>query len=99
MIAFLNAKIKNTKAVGYLTAAVNIVSNAVKVTYQTYVQSLKDKDMFTAEAQKEALSQAVNQAQSQLTAEVKSYITENFGDITAWITSQIEAVLYDLKNK
>lgn len=99
LVAFLNSKIKNTKALQYLTDAVGIVANAVKATYQTYVQALKDKDMFTAEAQKTALSAAVNQAQSQMSNELKNYITNNFGDLTEWITSQIEAALYDLKKK
>lgn len=99
LVAFLNSKIKNAKALQYLTDAVGIVANAVKATYQTYVQALKDKDMFTAEAQKTALSAAVNQAQSQMSNELKNYITNNFGDLTKWITSQIEAALYDLKKK
>lgn len=99
LVAFLNSKIKNAKALQYLTDAVGIVANAVKATYQTYVQALKDKDMFTAEAQKTALSAAVNQAQSQMSNELKNYITNNFGDLTEWITSQIEAALYDLKKK
>lgn len=97
LTAFLNSKIKNTKALQYSIDALNIVSNAVKSTYQTYVQALKDKDIFTAEAQKLALNMAVNQAQAQLSSELKKYIKNNFGDINAWITSQVEASLYDLK--
>lgn len=99
LVAFLNSKIKNAKALQYLTDAVGIVANAVKATYQTYVQALKDKDIFTADAQKTALSVAVNQAQNQMSNELKNYITNNFGDLTEWITSQIEVALYDLKKK
>jgi hypothetical protein len=99
LIAFLNSRIKNTKALQFLTEAILIVDNSVKATYQTYVQALKDENMFTVDAQKEALSKALNQAQSQMSTEMKSHLTENFGDLTAWITSQIEAALYDLKNK
>lgn len=99
LIAFLNTKIKNTKALQYSTDAINIVADVVKATYQSYVQSLKDKNMFDAEAQKTALQIALNKAQSQMSADVKNYITTNFGDLTEWITSQIEAVLYDLKNR
>lgn len=99
LVAFLNSKIKNAKALQYLTDAVGIVANAVKATYQTYVQALKDKDIFTADAQKTALSVAVNQAQSQMSNDLKNYITNNFGDLTEWITSQIEVALYDLKKK
>lgn len=98
LIAFLNTKIKNIKALTYLTDAISIVTNSVKSTYQTYVQSLKDKDVFTEEAQKTALIKALNQAQSQMSEELKKYITNNFGNLTDWITTQIEASLYNLKN-
>ncbi len=99
LIAFINAKLKGTKYTQYLTDAVDIVSRAVKNTYQTYVQSLKDKDMFTAEAQAEALTKAKDMAMSQLSGEMQNYISSNFGDVEKWLTSTIESVLYDLKNK
>lgn len=99
LTVFLNSKIKNEKALQFSLDAVGIVTNAAKATYQTYVQSLKDKNMFTVDAQKVALNMAVNQAQSQMSAGLKNYILTNFGDITAWVTGQIEAFLYDLKNK
>lgn len=99
LIAFINAKLKGAKYTQYLTDAVDIVSRAVKNTYQTYVQSLKDKDMFTAEAQTEALTKAKDMAMSQLSDEMQNYISSNFGDVEKWLTSTIESVLYDLKNK
>lgn len=99
LIAFINAKLKDTKYAQYLTDAVDIVSRAVKNTYQTYVQSLKDKDMFTSEAQNEALKKAKDMAMSQLSDEIQNYITSNFGDVEQWLSSTIESVLYDLKNK
>lgn len=97
-IAWLNNKIKNTKGLKYLTDAITLVADAVKSTYQTYVQALKDKNAFNAEAQKTALSTAVNQVSNRMSEEVKKYITDNFGDLTEWITLQIESKLYDLKN-
>lgn len=99
LISYLNTKITNTKYAKYLTDAVDIVTGAVKSTYQTYVEALKDKNMFTEEAQKEALTRATNMALSQLSQELQTFITTNFGDLEGWIQNAIESSLYDLKNK
>lgn len=97
-IALINSKLNNSKYAKYLVDATNIITGAVKSTYQTYVQALKDKDMFTLEAQAEALSKAKEIAIGQLSLEVKKYLEENFGEVESWINSQIESVIYDLKN-
>lgn len=99
LIALINSKLKNTKYAKYLTDAVGIVSRAVKTTYQTYVEALKDKNAFTGEAQIEALNKAKDIAMAQLSGEMKEFIESNFGDIEKWLTSTIESVIYDLKNK
>lgn len=99
LIALINSKIKNTKYAKYLADSVDIVSRAVKTTYQTYVEALKDKNMFTSDAQVEALNKAKDIAVSQLSAEMKTFIESNFGDVEKWLTSTIESVIYDLKNK
>lgn len=98
LIVFINSKISNSKYAKYLTDAVGVITRAVKTTYQTYVQSLKDKDMFTAEAQKEALTMAKDMVLKQLSTDVKQYITDNFGDIETWLNGTIESLIYDLKN-
>lgn len=99
LIAFINSKIANTKYAKYLTDAVDVITRAVKTTYQTYVQSLKDKNMFTAEAQVDALIMAKDMALKQLSNDVRQYITNNFGDVETWIEGTIESIIYDLKNK
>ena len=99
LISYLNTKITNAKYANYLTDAVEIVTRAVKSTYQTYVEALKDKNIFTEEAQKEALTRATNLAMSQLSQELQTFITTNFGDLEGWIQNVIESSLYDLKNK
>ncbi len=94
----VSTKIKNQKSQVLLTGAIDVVASVVKATYQTYVQAIKGTDAWTAEAQKNALQQAAEAAQKQLSEEVKEYIQANFGDVGAWIQNQIEATLYDLKN-
>lgn len=79
LIALINSKLANTKYAKYVTSVVDVITRAVKTTYQTYVQALKDKDMFTPEAQKEALAQAGAMALAQLTDDSKEWIESNFG--------------------
>lgn len=99
LTALINNKIKDGKLQGYLNSAVSIVAMVVKQTFQTYVEELKDGDAFTPEKQKEALAMALGTINSLLSNEVKDALIENFGDLDAWITAQIEAAIYDLKNK
>lgn len=99
LIALINTKLANSKFAKYLTSAVDVVTRSVKATYQTYVESLKDKNMFTPEAQKEALLKAGEMALAQLTEDSKKWIETNFGDVKTWIANTIESVIYDLKNK
>ena len=98
LITWINSKISNSKNAKYLTDAIEVVARAVKVTYQTYVQALKDKNMFDKTAQLQALTQARDMVLSQLSQDVKDYIESNFGDIESWINNMIESTIYDLKN-
>lgn len=98
LIAWLNTKIKDQKALTYLNNAISVVTSVVKATYQTYVEALKNENMFTKEAQEQALNKAVEQAKTTMSAEVKNFITENYGDLTEWIKLQIESAIYSLKN-
>ncbi|MDE7454630.1 MAG: hypothetical protein K2M64_02245 [Clostridia bacterium] len=95
----VSTKIKNQNAQTLLSGAIDVIASVVKVTYQTFVQAVKGTDKWTPDVQKQALQQATEAAQKQLTAEAKDYIQSNFGDVGAWIQNQIEATLYDLKNK
>ena len=92
LIKFINSKIKNNELAKQLTTATTIVTNAVRVVFQTYVDSLKKNGSFDKEAQVEALTRAKNIALSQITEDTKSYIEENYGDFNNWLTIQIEAI-------
>lgn len=95
----LSQKIKDKNLANWLSQITEIILNAVKVTYQVYVETLKDKNMFDAEAQKEALERAYKMVLSQLTDDAKKFIKENYGDIETWVKAQIESAIYTLKNK
>ena len=49
------------------------------------------------ECQKQAKEKALEIINSQLTEELKSYISSNYGDIQIWLSNKIESVIYMLK--
>ena len=99
LIAWLNAKIKDENAKQQLTVATDIVMNAVRSVFQTYVETLKKNGTFDKESQKVALIKAKDDALVQMSDEIKYYITKNYGDLETWITTQIESTINILKNK
>lgn len=99
LIAWLNAKIKDENAKQQLTVATDIVMNAVRSVFQTYVETLKKNGTFDKESQKVALIKAKDDALAQMSDEIKDYITKNYGDLETWITTQIESTINILKNK
>lgn len=94
----IDAKVKDTKGNTLLKEATNVVLSAVRATFQTYVESLKKTGAFTSEAQLEALNKAKATILSQLSNEAKNYITNNYGDLNEWISTQIESSINLLKN-
>ena len=96
---YINTKVKDTKLKGYLNSAVTVVARAVKQKNQTYVENIKGTDFWTEDAQKNALAAALETTKAQLSGDVQKYIQSNFGDLDKWIITQIEAAIYDLKNK
>ena len=95
---WLSTKIKDEKAAALFTKAVDIVTNAVRITFQTYVESLKNSGSFGKEEQLIAFEKAKAIITSELTKDLKTFITQNYGDLQTWISNQIEATIYKLKN-
>lgn len=98
LIQLIGTKVKNEKAAALLSTATNIVLNAVRSVFQTYVESLKTSGTFDAAAQVTALTKAKDIATAQISSEVKEYITTTFGDYDGWLTNQIESSINLLKN-
>lgn len=99
LIELINNKIADANAKSMLTSAVTTVADVVKQIDQTYVSSLKGQNAFTEEAQKTALANALETIKTILPEKVKEYLTANFGNMEVWLTTQIEAAIYKLKNK
>ncbi|MCK9308642.1 MAG: hypothetical protein M0P99_00035 [Candidatus Cloacimonetes bacterium] len=98
LIQWIGTKIKDEKAAAFLSKASEIVLSAVKSVFQTYVDSLKKSGDFDAEAQKTALNKATVIIKSQLGTELIDYIKKNYGDLDAWISTQVESTIDTLKN-
>lgn len=98
VVKFINAKsleiqnkVDNDTADKYIAMLDDTICACVIATTQTYVESLKKENSFTKEAQKEAFNLTYNAVMTVLTDEAKSYLTEIYGDLTAYITNKIEA--------
>lgn len=98
IVKLLNEKIKDKQFARWLSQIIEIITNAVKCTYQTYVEALKDENMFTKEAQEEALKRTLQSVKSQLSQESIKFIKDNFGDVEKWLIEKIESIIYSLKN-
>lgn len=84
-------KVDNDTADKYIAMLADTISACVIATNQTYVEALKKDNAFTAEAQKEAFNLTFNAIMNVLTDDAKAYLTEAYGDLTAYITNKIEA--------
>ena len=75
----------------YTVMLADTISACVLATNQTYVEALKKQGSFDAEAQKTAFNMTLNAVMNILSDDAKKYLTEAFGDLNAYSTSQIEA--------
>ena len=98
LTTWLRTKIKNKKIAELLSSILNIVTNAVKVVYQTYVENIKGTDEWTVDAQKKALQMALEKAKKQLSKDTIKFIEDTYGNLDDYLTNLIEATLYNLKN-
>ena len=63
------------------------------------ISNQNDNGSFDKDAQLEALTRAKDIALSQMTQELKDFITTNFGDLDNWLTIQIESSINLIKKK
>ncbi len=99
LIAWLNTKIKDEKMRQMAGQVLSIIQSAVQAIQQVFVDALKDDGKFDAKEQAIAKEKCLAIINEQLTPELTAYIQENFGDVQKYLSTQIEAVLYNLKQK
>lgn len=100
LIQYINAKkveistnVDNKLADKYINMLADTITKCVIATNQTYVDSLKDKEVFTVEAQKEAYKKTMDAVMAILSEEAKTYLTNTFGDLETYLQTQIEATV------
>ena len=87
----LKQKTKNETAQKYLDLLNNTIVECVLATNQTYVEALKKEGSFDAEAQKKAFQLTYDAVIGVLTEDAQKYLGEAVNDLTAYITTKIEA--------
>lgn len=98
LIAFVKVKMdeiisksKDSMMQSYLTMLQQAVMDCVAATNQTYVESLKDQNLFDAEAQKQAFEKTFTAVMNILSEDAKQYLTENLGDLDLYVNNLIES--------
>lgn len=75
----------------YIALLDDTITKCVIATNQTYVDSLKNQNAFTKEAQEEAFKRSYDAVMSILSVEAKTYLETAVGDLNAYITNTIQA--------
>lgn len=86
-------KLANDKADKYVQLFEDTLISCVLATKQTYVESLKNKNLFDAEAQREAFKMTYDNIMKILSADAVKYLQEAHGDLEAYLTECIEATV------
>lgn len=97
LVSWLNTKIKNEKLKTFLKNFATLVESCVNSLTQTVVNELKKTGKFDEEAAKRVKQECINLIISQLSPEMKKFIEENFGNLTDYISTQIESYLLQYK--
>ena len=87
----ITEKVDSDIADKYITMLADTISACVIATKQTYVEALKKDNAFTKEAQLEAFDMTYKAVMLILTEDAVIYLTNIYGDLSAYITAQIEA--------
>lgn len=90
-------KTKSELADRYLALLENTIVDCIKATNQTYVNALKDKNAFDAEAQKQALNLTSQAVINILSEDAKKYLNNFVGDLDLFVKEKIEAKIKEVK--
>lgn len=93
----VKAKTDNELAQKYLDILNNTIAQCVIATNQTYVESLKEKNAFDSDAQKEAFNKTYNAVINTIGEEANKYLPMVIGDLQTYITEHIEAAVKQAK--
>lgn len=69
----------------------SLVTKAVLSVKQTYVDALKGTSEWNKATQQEALSKALASIQGSMSADLKKWVYDTYGDVSKYLTTLIEA--------
>ena len=75
------------------------ITDCIRATNQTYVNSLKEQGAFDKEAQKKAFKQTYDAVMAILTEDAKEYLNEAINDLNTYITNKIESGVVVVKQQ
>ena len=87
----LQKKIKDETTKKHMDMLEKTIIDCVTATNQTYVDVLKREGSFDDEAQKKAFTLTFDAVMAVLTEDAQEYLSEAVKDLTAYITTEIEA--------
>ena len=82
----------------YVGLAEKLVEDAVKSTNQTFVEAMKQQNIFDEAAQKKAFQMTKTAVLSSLNENAKELLKFVFGDFNAWLDMTIEKTVGEQKN-
>lgn len=97
LINLISKKLKIENDNYYLQAIYSMVTESVSYVNQVMVDTLKVKDRFTIEKQKEAFEIAKERVMTLLTTDGKEVITRLYGDYETYLDGLIESLVRDMK--
>lgn len=94
----INKFVKDQKAKDIVNSLHQVVRDSVLEVYQTFVEELKEQNIFDKNAQKLALERCLDLIKTNMSRDVKEWLEANVGDVTAYLKSLIESQIGLLKN-
>lgn len=95
----IDNKVTNENIKKYNDILSSLIQECVIATNQTYVDALKNRNAFDAEAQKEAFELTYNKVRELMTEELRLQLSNVYDDLTEYITTKIEAEVNILKTE
>lgn len=95
--AKLTNKIKNDRVAKLMKQGEDFVVMSVEMVQQTFVDNLKKQNGFNMDAQREAFKMCYENWMKVANDELKRVITEQVGDLDAWLNTMIESSIAENK--
>ena len=97
LAAKLGEKINNDHVARLIKKGEVFVEKSVDMVQQTFVDNLKKQNGFNADAQRQAFKLCYENWMAMASNEIKAAISEEVGDLDAWLNMMIEAQVAENK--